>query len=504
MRRGRRPRYGAALSQVSTTSTISGMTGMSTVKTPRSRFRLVDRYTVHGGVAPLVERICDLIPPETDFVVLDLDKTVHLGVTLGEVLGWEILSDPRCARAFVDSDAEADPEPFFALRRPVSSTVNFIRGLRDWGLAGLMYATTVKAGNRWAAWDHVLARHLGSEYVNAVQAVLRNVLMARASSYSAGQLEAFAERAWRRSRHRLVIDAEVVRRIRDHCPGLKAVIVSSASTAPTVTHAAAQLGVDGFISSDVDHYDREGERLSSSPTSVSRWFMVRRPRQLSRPGAVFHNSSVEKVRLLHMHHPEMFADGVVSVGISDNNFGEDRHWPDYFTHAVALNSTNPFSPFVGAHSPCRSIAVVDASPIGARPIGDRKLGWHGSLADRQLVASELAGSLGERCLERLTELETSLQSERQRLACGPETTPRLELAEVGARIAAAVDVYNESTGSERAAAARRLHALERRLRQLRRDLDRSTRGCSIVQHALAVHLRRAGIEITGRGAQIAA
>ena len=334
--------------------------------------------------------------------------------------------------------------------------------------------------------------------------MLRNVLMARVSSYSAGQLEAFADRAWRRSRHRLVIDAEVVRRIRDHCPGLKAVIVSSASTAPTVTHAAAKLGVDGYISSDVDRYDREGERLFSSPTSVPRWSMVRRPRQLSRPGAVFHNSSLEKVRLLHMHHPEMFADGVVSVGISDNNFSEDRHWPDHFTHVVALNSRHPFSPFIGARSPCRSITVVDASPVGVRPIQDRKLGWHGLLADRSLEASDLAGSLGQSCLERLTEIETLLRSERQRLAGGSEAAPRLELAEVGARIAATVDVYNESHGRERAAAARRLRVLERRLRHVRRGLDRSTRGCSILQHALAVHLRRAGIEVTGRGASVAA
>ena len=103
-----------------------------------------------------------------------------------------------------------------------------------------------------------------------------------------------------------------------------------------------------------------------------------------------------------------------------------------------------------------------------------------------------------------TEIETLLRSERQRLAGGSEAAPRLELAEVGARIAATVDVYNESHGRERVAAARRLRVLERRLRHVRRGLDRSTRGCSILQHALAVHLRRAGIEVTGRGASVAA
>lgn len=460
-----------------------------------SRFRLVDRYTVYGGVRPLADRVAGLIPPEADYVVLDLDRTVHLGVTLGEVLGWEMLSDPDCKRP---DDGRA-PEPFFAARRPVGSTINFVRGLRDWGLAGLIYAGTVRLGDRWAAWDHLLARHLGSDYVDDVQAVLRSVLMARASSYTTEQLDAFADRAWRRTLDRLVIDRDVVSGIRRHCPGLKAVILSSASTAPTVAHAAAMLGVDGFVSSGVDVYEREGLRLYASPAVLSRWFMLRRPEQLSRPGAVFHNSSIGKVRLLHMHYPEVFADGVVSVGVSDNNFGEDRMWPDYFTHAVALNSKHPFSPFVGVRSPCRSISVVDAATVRGRPIEDKKLAWHGSLADRAFGSAELEGSLGSTWRERLVELEALLQTARQRLAGSPESARRLELADLGTRFASTVELYNGCRGGERAAVARDLRRLGRQVRHTRRHVDRAARECAILHHALAVHLQRAGMEIAPRG-----
>ena len=53
-----------------------------------ARIRPVQCYKVHAGARPLAERIAELLPEDVDHVVFDLDRTVHLGVTIGEQLGW--------------------------------------------------------------------------------------------------------------------------------------------------------------------------------------------------------------------------------------------------------------------------------------------------------------------------------------------------------------------------------------------------------------------------------
>src|SRR5262249_21694470 len=162
-----------------------------------------------------------------------------------------------------------------------------------------------------------------------------------AAGYSVEQLSAFCDRAWRRWQKRLVVDAGAIAAIRENCPRLKAVLLSSASTTPTVEHAARKLGVDGFVSSALDVYADGESMVYSAPIGLPRGLRVRRPRFFSRPGAVIHNSAANKVRLLRMDYPEVFASGAVSVGVTDNNYGEDRTWPDHFTHVVALNSRHP-------------------------------------------------------------------------------------------------------------------------------------------------------------------
>lgn len=456
--------------------------------------RLVERYCVLGHARPLIERVADIVPRDTRFVVLDLDRTVHLGVTIGELLGWEILTDPGLRRQ-LDT---GPPLPFFTLRRPLDSAVNLARGLRDWGLAGLMYASTVRLGNRWPRWDGLLARQLGTDYVDVVQSLMRGVLMAQASSFSEEELAIFAERAWRRTLHRLVIDRAVVDRIREHCPDLEAVILSSASTAPTVAHAAQQLGVDSWVASSSERHDEQGRSLFATPASLPRW-LVRGPKgTLSRPGALFHNSSTGKVRLLHMHHPELFGAGSVTVGISDNNFGEDRLWPDYFTHAVALNSRHPFSPFVGRRSPCESVTVLDAAPTGAGEPAAPAPPWHGALEERVFEGRALANRVGAEGQARLRELALALRAARASVRSDALGARRRELVALRSRFAGLVESYNGSVDKERHAVGRELRRLSRRLRAVKREVDRATRECTVIQHALESHKRRTGLEVSGR------
>ena len=56
----------------------------------RQFVRPVDQCVVHGkpvSFRTLCERV---IPEHTDYIVLDLDHTVHLHRNMGEIFGWEL------------------------------------------------------------------------------------------------------------------------------------------------------------------------------------------------------------------------------------------------------------------------------------------------------------------------------------------------------------------------------------------------------------------------------
>jgi hypothetical protein len=446
-----------------------------------SRYRLVDRYVVHDGCASLAERIAEIIPPEAEYVVFDLDRTVHLGVTIGERLGWELTANPVLA----SGTGQDELEPIFTVRAPWRSARGLSRGVRYWGLAGLLYAATVRLGDHWGGWHRSLMLTLGPGYVEHVQSLLRAVLMASAAGYTVEQLSAFCDRAWRRWQSRLVVDAGVIAAVRAHCPHLKAVLLSSASTAPTVEHAARELGVDGFVSSAVDLYADGDRMVYSAPVGVPLGLRRRRPRFFSRPGAVVHNSAANKVSFLRVHYPEVFARGTVAVGVTDNNYGEDRTWPDYFTHVVALNSRHPFSPFVAADSPCESIQIVDAVPAGAADLPrEKKFRWHGKLRARAYDRGKLAERFGAAELGRIEALVEQLRAARERTTRAVDASYRSSLATLGAALTDAVDRYNRASARQKAAIGRELAGLSRTARRMRARVSRAGRECARIQHDL--------------------
>ena len=445
-----------------------------------SRYRLVERYVVHDSCVPLAERVASILPSDTEYVVLDLDRTVHLGVTIGERLGWEITVDPACTE---QSDDAENPSPLFSVRSPFKTAQSLARGLRYWGAPGLLYAGTVRLGDRWTAWHRSLMLTLGPGYVERVQSLLRKVLMSSASGYTRAQLETFCERAWRRWEQRLVVDAAVVDAIRDHCPRLRAILLSSASTAPTVEHAAGKLGVDGFVSSGVDLYADGDTEIFSAPVGLPRALGRRRPRFFSRPGAVVHNAAVNKVNLLHVHYPEVFAPGTLSVGITDNNYGEDRTWPDHFTHTVALNSRHPFSPFVASSSPCASIQMVDALPAGMTAT-EKSLAWHGRLRAGVYDRGALSVHLGPGPLEHIEAAVAQLRAARENAAQAVDASYRAGLIAVGTALSEAVERYNTASARQRATIAREMARLTRRARRMRSRLARAGRDCARIQHEL--------------------
>jgi len=237
----------------------------------------------------------------------------------------------------------------------------------------------------------------------------------------------------------------------------------------------------------VDLYPSADGEIFSAPVGLPGWVRRRRPRYFSRPGAVLHNASLDKVSLLRMQYPEMFAPGVVSVGISDNNYGEDKSWPEHFSHVVALNSRHPFSPFVTTSSPCRSVTSVDALPAGSAQVA-KEARWLGTLKACVADSSTLSSMFGAEDLDRLEGLAEQLRSVRQEITVLADGSLRQRFAELGARVTGGGGGYNAASARQKAAIGRELDRLARRARRLRAELWRKNRpSWPIIERMEAMH-----------------
>ncbi len=449
----------------------------------RPYFRLVDRYEVVGGAGRLAERIAEVIPSETDFIVLDLDRTVHRDVTIGEQLGWEMVADRSGS-----GGGNERLTPIISLRHPLGTSCNLAKAVVRWGPAGLVYAATVRAGERWPNWGRTLTSGLGVGYVDRIQGLMRTILMMNSAGYTKESLRRLAARAWHRWKPNQVVDRDVIVAIRAHCPRLKGVVLSSASTEPTVSYAAEELGVDGYIASTVDAYEDSRGEVLSAPVGAPAWSLRRRPRFFSRPGAVVHNSAANKISFLRMQFPEIFDRGAVSIGITDNSYSEDSTWPDHFSQVVALNSRHPFSPYVRTSSPCQKLSVVDAAPAAdaAAPSQPRA-----GLTARAYDAAQLAAAMVGFETERLEALMAAKRNARERAAEVFDESMRRAMTRLVSALTDTVMRYNEAAAASKPRLGRELHRMHARLRRLRGRLTKAGREAARIDFEIELMRRRA-------------
>jgi hypothetical protein len=193
-----------------------------------------------------------------------------------------------------------------------------------------------------------------------------------------------------------------------------------------------------------------------------------------------------------MNYPEVFAPGAVSVAISDNNYGEDRSWPNHFRHVIALNSRHPFSPLLQADSPCETIQAADAMPVACEILRHRRFGWHGKLKPYSLAGPDLTERFSNGELEELETLRDQLRVARDRISSEVDGSLRRHVAAVGARLAESVDRYNAAAATEKPAIARAVYRLVRDLKRARNALDRAGRDCAHIRHEMeCLHARAA-------------
>jgi hypothetical protein len=280
--------------------------------------RLVDRLVQHGELGSFRELCERVLTPNTRYLVLDLDRTIHLGRDLGQDLGWELCAYEGYGSEHFESIEDRQKSGRFLLdwAHPRKTARYLTRSLKIWAYPGVYYGFWGKASARIDWLRRRGFRHFVSDPVRAAQRVPQVTLLRHLETAPEDVLRRLARQIWRRHQPDQVVDREDLAWVRARWPQLE-VVLSSASPKPTVEVAGEALGVDHIHYSTLDHIN-SGE------------------------------AKIERLRELcaRVGDPE-----VEIVGISDTSRGEDHCWAQHFTRVVDINSPTPFPAIVSSESP---------------------------------------------------------------------------------------------------------------------------------------------------------
>lgn len=302
--------------------------------------RVVDRFVEHGPALSfrgLCERVLE---PDTDCLILDLDKTTHLGRNLGELLAWEL-----CAHdAYGESVAEGPLRRRFGGRilldwsQPTRMLRYLLSGARRWALPGTHYLVWGKMAASIPWLRRLAYSRFGPEPTTVVQRRPQMVALTHLATADEPLLHRLARRVWARYAHDQVISREDLDWVRKQNPGIE-IILSSASPKAMLDVAVEELGADRATYSTID-------RINSGRAKITRL------REIS---------------------PDLFNAGAKVVAISDTSYREDHCWAEHFSCVVDVNSPTPFVPVVTQDSPNRemhSAVLLTRHEQRRRAIGD--------------------------------------------------------------------------------------------------------------------------------------
>lgn len=448
---------------------------MQTDEAPRTR--VVPRLVLHG--APITFReLCErAVPRDTETIVLDLDRTVHLGRNMGELLGWELgARDAYGTDTLARLESARSRGRFCTLWSEPRGLVRYtLAGARNWAVPGLTYFLWGRLASTLALLRRRSFLRYGPEPVRVVQRIPQTALLALLADVSVDELEELARAVWERHVPDQVIFAEDVAWLRTWCPGVK-IILSSASPQPTVAVAARALGVDDYAASTVEC--RDG--FLSAPVEGMRGA----PRRLASPDDVRINTGSAKIEDLARRHPAALAKGARTVGITDTGYGEDHAWANHFARVIDVNSDTPFVPIVRADSPLEEIHSATVLTHEERRTGtlDPRRKNRPAGEPRVLSADELAARIGPFARE-AEDLARAYAVTEHALA---EKTAGLRKAarELAERLGQAVSDYNVAAPDARAALLTALAPLRAAEAALGRELARVEQPLSEIAFAL--------------------
>jgi hypothetical protein len=341
-------------------------------------YRPVDRHVVHGELLDFRALCAEAVPPTTRFIVLDLDRTLHMARNISEYMGWELSAYHSYGPDHLErvEDSRDTSRWLLDWRHPVASSKYFLRGVRAWAYPGLYYllwgriAGGVDVGKRWRH------RLFGAEPFTSIQAMPTIALLHELGGVSVNTAAHLADRILTRFAGDQVFDRDDIAWLRARCPGVR-IILSSASPRPTVEAAARALGVDSWECAEIELHDGH----FSSPFQLSPMFLhADTPHRISPPSRYRVNAGRAKVDRLLRKYPGLADPDNEVVGISDTWHGEDHCWADHFTRVVDVNSTSPFPPHVVADSPLRE---VHSAQLLTRAERDHRSAGQGDYVDER-------------------------------------------------------------------------------------------------------------------------
>jgi hypothetical protein len=295
----------------------------------------------HGAPLSFRELCMRVVPDGARYLVLDLDRTVHFGINLGERLGWEFSAYQSYGADALDRLEPTRGRRLLVLdfQQPVALARFLYRGVRRWAYPGMDYLVWGKLASSVPVLRRMARGRYGEQFMQRAQRGTQLTLMRHLAEASEALQLKLAQRVWERAADDQVITREDLAWLRARHPGLR-VILTSASPRPMVEVAAAQLGVDLKVSSTLARI----------------------------------NSGTTKIDSLRELCPEVLDPAVISVGVTDNHYGEDLCWADHFTSVVDINGAWPFPHLVTESSPCRAVhsaAVLTQAELRRRASGDR-------------------------------------------------------------------------------------------------------------------------------------
>lgn len=343
--------------------------------------RVVERFVDHGAPVSFRELCARVLEDRPDYLILDLDKTTHLGRNLGELLAWEL-----CAHeVYGDSVTGRRLRRWFGGRvvldwsQPSRLVRYLVTGAQRWAMPGIHYLIWGKLASKVSWLRRRAYGRFGPHPITAVQRRPQMVALSHLATADDALLGTLARRVWNRQSPDQVISREDLDWVRARSPGIQ-IILSSASPKAMLDVAVEELGADGATYSTIDRI----------------------------------NSGAAKIERLRQVCPSVFDDDANVLAMTDTSYGEDHCWAEHFASVVDINSPTPFAAIVPQASPTR--AVHSATVLTHDELRRRSRGDAGYLdprrtprpatamfeLDRELLTASLEGLLAE--MNRITAL----------------------------------------------------------------------------------------------------
>jgi hypothetical protein len=132
--------------------------------------RVVDRFVLHGVPVDFRTLAARVVPEDAKYLILDLDRTIHLGRNMGELLGFELCAQIAYGEAHMAEHAPMrGPGRYSLERNNIRGSLRFLGlGFRIWALPGLVYLLFVKLAKLSETMRRLAFRRFGPEPVRSV------------------------------------------------------------------------------------------------------------------------------------------------------------------------------------------------------------------------------------------------------------------------------------------------------------------------------------------------